>query len=630
MPSKKLPNAREVEKYAKGLDAFLASKRASTAREIGRLGKANPALVEPLVHALVALIKDGEQSVREAASDAIVELAHSKPIVEKLVEELLICADDKNHDVRRDAFVMLIRMGESDKDSFKAALPQLLPLVESAVEEKRRAIVAVLEKVGYEGVEYSVLVSKTEQMLEEAYCGGADVSRAKDAYARAKEAMMKGDFAKFKARIKDAEGHAKASILVEPIWTVELGSEARCTTISADGDLCVIGTSKGEIICFDGTGKKLWTYTCAGAVNDLDMFSLGRYIVASSEDKHVRLFERDGKLVWRAHAGEPTKAVSISSNGNRIFVAGNSNDVYVFDRAGNTIENIGVEEGSPERLAQTASGELFAMCCGDHNAYLLDRQFHVKWVQAVGTCHHIDISLTGSKLVSGGKGNYINCFDNMGRLAWRFEGKHPFGGVAVNMDGTRVFGASGDMLYCFDGEGRQIWRYRSRAEITDVRVSMHGYYVVISTKSGLAFLHNYEAYRHALERFESNLFAVAAMGVDTSDAVASYSLASKDFASGNYKSGAKHAIEGESRLRTSKLLRTLDAIKKAKCFMDQGAKEGANVSRCRALLVEAVSALSDERYNDALAKAAEALDAMKGAMKAKEWNKFVDDLVSDL
>lgn len=627
----KKENKESYEKYLKGLNAFLSSKRATTAREISSLRMTDPTLAEALLPALLSLLKDDEKSVRSAACESIVELLVSlNQLIPNAIENLLKFTDDNSQETRRETYLLLIKLGEKDKNAFRIALPQLLPLVESDNQEKRLAIITVLDKVGFAGKEYSYEISNMTQILEKSSLSGFDIEKAKKYFALAKEEMKKGNVPEFRRNISDAKNYAKKSVFVEEIWRVNLDSKPKTSAVSSDGDICVLGDSSGNIFCYDSNGKMLWTEKCLGAVNEVGIFSLGRFIVATSDDKYVRLFERDGKLIWKYYAGEATHALSISANGKKIFVAGASNVVYVFDREGNLLEKIVVSEGCPLKLVQSTDGRFFAMSCGDYHVYLLNNVFHVVWKKIVGRCKDVALSGLGDKLVVGEKGNFLNCFDNSGKLIWKFEGNDQFQHVASNLDGSRFFASSRKTLYSLDENGKLIWRFATDSEITDLSISPHGYYLVISTVTGLTFLHNYEAYRQALARFESNLCAVAAMGVDTSKAVSLYSEASKAFKICEYKKGAKLSIEAEARLRAEKLLKTIEAIKKAKEIMETSARDGLDVSRCRELLLDAVSALSDERYNEALAKAAESLESVKGAKKVKEWDKFIDDLISDL
>ncbi len=610
---------REAKRLIKGLDGFLASKRISTAGEVADFARANPESAKEVLPYFVALLKDGEDKVREAAFAAASRIAKEQPALVKALSDIIFeYTDNPNPAIRRDAFVMLIRMGMNNHANFQYPISKLLDLADGNSEEKRKAAAAVLEKIGLNGFGYMQTMQAAKNTLEHSEASGADMTRPKKLLMQARGQLKKGNYKSFTELVAQARKTALNERKVVQLWKSELKYEARCCALSTDGKMCVVGTSKNELICYDNAGKVLWKYMCEGELNDVDIFGIGKYIVATSSDKNVYCLDNGGKLKWKYRTGEVNRGVSISADGEKILTGGSSNVVYILARNGAIISKTDFVQGSPIRVAQTEDGEEYAMVFGDHNTYVFDKVFKVKWKFMTGICGYVDIARNGERTASAGRGNFLFCFDRMGKLAWRHDAKASFGGVAVADDGSMVFGASQQDLFCFDKDGKMLFKYLADSPITDIALSPFGHFIAVTTKEGALLLQNREAYKHTTDCAPEICETITALGAEVGDAKLLFSKASDAFGEGDYKTGTEHAMKAEEILKASRLKRGLEAVSKAKEVLSEAVSFGADVSKSETVLMQSISALESERFRVAVKLADEALDKAREALKAQK------------
>ncbi|MEM2900455.1 MAG: PQQ-binding-like beta-propeller repeat protein [Thermoplasmata archaeon] len=610
---------REAKKLIKGLDGFLASKRISTAHEVADFAKTKPEVAKEVLPHFVALLKDGEDKVREALFQASARIAKEQPsLVKQLTDIILEYTDNPNPAIRRDAFLMLIHMGKDNHANFLYGITKLLDMVEGTSEEKKKAAAAVLEKIGLHGFSYMQTMQAAKSTLEHAESSGADLTKAKKLIQQARGQIKKGNYDGFNELISQARKVALNARRVVQAWKNDLKYEVKCCEISTDGKMCVVGTSRNEIICYDANGKEQWKYRCEDVVNDVDIFGIGKFIVATSADKNVYCLDGKGELKWKYRTGEINRGVSISADGEKIVVGGSSNIVYTLARNGAVIAKTDFVQGSPIRISQTEDGEEYAMVFGDHYTYVFDKLFKMKWKYMTGICAYVDIARNGERTASAGKGNFIFCFDRMGKLAWRYDNKASFGGVAVSDDGKIILGGSQKDLFCFDKDGKIIFKYSVDAPITDVTLSPYGHYIVVATKEGVHFLQNRDAYKQTTDSATEICESVIALKGEIGDAKLLFSKASDAFSEGDYKSGTEYAMKAEEVLKTSRLKRGLEAVSKAKEVLAEAVSLGADVSKCETLLMHSISALESERFRVAIRLADEALDLAREALKSQK------------
>ncbi len=105
-----------------------------------------------------------------------------------------------------------------------------------------------------------------------------------------------------------------------PLWTVpaSAGEDLSTVVISRDGSTIVAGGDQLIALTFGGT--KLWT-GWSGTL--LDISSNGRYIV-TSQGPTVRLFSREGTMLWDQSLGTTVTALSMAPDGSLIAAAGGS------------------------------------------------------------------------------------------------------------------------------------------------------------------------------------------------------------------------------------------------------------------------------------------------------------------
>ena len=81
----------------------------------------------------------------------------------------------------------------------------------------------------------------------------------------------------------------------------------------------------------------MWTYSAGQNVNDVDISANGSYIVASSWDSNVYLFNKTSSTPeWSYSAGDQMYDVSISDDGEYIVAGSRDYYSYFFHRSSNT------------------------------------------------------------------------------------------------------------------------------------------------------------------------------------------------------------------------------------------------------------------------------------------------------
>ena len=92
------------------------------------------------------------------------------------------------------------------------------------------------------------------------------------------------------------------------IWRVSSG-ERLSSGVGSDGDLVVVGTSKGDVIAFNGDGVLIWKARVTSEVLAAAVVTGDLVIVRSADSRIYGLNAKDGKRRWIYQRATPTLAV---------------------------------------------------------------------------------------------------------------------------------------------------------------------------------------------------------------------------------------------------------------------------------------------------------------------------------
>ncbi len=244
----------------------------------------------------------------------------------------------------------------------------------------------------------------------------------------------------------------------------------------------------------DNSPVLLWSDTIGVHKTLVSCSGDGRYILAGSDTGILRMYNRNGAVLWSFNRdGKAVRSVAISGNGDyagAVFLneEGPSSSAYgevvFFNRNGNvlwvtstdpTVELITISDDSNAVYVSAGSGILYS--------YSRDGTMLAKNVSD-GRIWTLDSARDGSFAVAGSRimGNRLMAMRKDGVTAWNYSTKVGFGSADISPDGGSVAAAGYSQLYLFDRNGTMLWHYSGSAEFTSVAVSKNGEYSVAASQ----------------------------------------------------------------------------------------------------------------------------------------------------
>jgi WD40 repeat protein len=257
------------------------------------------------------------------------------------------------------------------------------------------------------------------------------------------------------------------AMAVQPSWTIAAapGQEFSSVVISADGSTIVAGGDQLAVVSANGT--KLWAAWSGAA---LDVSGNGRYIV-TSQGPAVRLFDRNGFLLWDQSPGPTVRSVSITPDGLMI-AAGGGSTIESWHNSGSglglnyteTVRSIRISPARDQIIVST------------NNAL---RAFNIslvpRWYDDTISPGSIGISGDGTRIVVQ-NGNHVRMYHGGGTLLW--DRQIPGGNIIAlvySRDGsTVVVGRDDNTVVSLDREGNLLWTATMSAFAGGVATSDNG------------------------------------------------------------------------------------------------------------------------------------------------------------
>jgi WD40 repeat protein len=254
---------------------------------------------------------------------------------------------------------------------------------------------------------------------------------------------------------------------VDPLWTVPSspGVELSEIAISHDGSTIVAGG--GQLIALSQEGKKLWA---GWSGTTLDLSQDGRYIV-TSQGQIVRLFTRQGTMLWDQSLGNGVAGLSISPDA-RIIAAGGGNSVQSWYNSGSGLGTNVTETVHDIRLSPVKDQVIVATAKALRS---FNMSFVPNWYDDTISPGIVEISGDGTGIVIP-NGNHVRMYHGSGTLLW--DRSFPGGTIislAYSYDGSTIVAGRDDTTFLIlDRDGKLLFTGHAGAWVTSVGVSDDG------------------------------------------------------------------------------------------------------------------------------------------------------------
>jgi WD40 repeat protein len=161
------------------------------------------------------------------------------------------------------------------------------------------------------------------------------------------------------------------------IFSIGRGSFFTATAVSDDGSVIAVGNRYGKIVILDPSGKQTNEIQLDRCIWSLDITPDGRYVVAATGEQTGKIFKclsSDKEPSLLIETNLPASAVSISSDGSKIFAA-DAQNVYFLEN-GQTVWQCHVVkglDGNIECVDMSDTGDYMVACTArsekEHNIY---------------------------------------------------------------------------------------------------------------------------------------------------------------------------------------------------------------------------------------------------------------------
>ncbi len=252
-----------------------------------------------------------------------------------------------------------------------------------------------------------------------------------------------------------------------PLWTVPAppGVELSTVAVSHDGSTIVAGGD--QLIALTPDGTKLWS-GWSGTMVDLSQD--GRYIV-TSQGQTVRLFTRQGILLWDQSLGDSVTDISISPDAE-IIAAGGGNTVQSWYNSGSGLGKNVTETVHDIKISPVKDQVIVATAKALRSFNL---SYVPNWYDDSLSPDIVEISGDGTGIVIP-NGNHIRMYHGSGTVLW--DQAFPGGNIislAYSRDGSTIVAGRDDAtVIVVDRDGNLLWTGTAGAWVMSVSVSDDG------------------------------------------------------------------------------------------------------------------------------------------------------------
>ncbi|MGA2919271.1 WD40 repeat domain-containing protein [Methanoregula sp.] len=294
---------------------------------------------------------------------------------------------------------------------------------------------------------------------------------------------------------------------VDPLWTVPAypGVELSTVALSHDGSTIVAGGDRLIVLSPDGT--KLWS---AWSGTTVDLSRDGSYIV-TSQGPTVRLFTRQGTMLWDQSLGDTVTDVSISPDASMI-AAGGGSYVQSWYNSGSglgrnvteTVHDIKLSPVKDQIIVTTAkalrsfnlsyvpnwyddsiSPGIVAIS-GDGTGIVIPNGNHIRMYHGSGTLLwdrsfpggniiSLAYSWDGSTIIAGRDDGTVLALDRDGNLLFTAKAGVWAMSVGVSDDGSTIAtGSIDNQIRVFNRQGTLLGSYKTQSPIKSRSVAVSG------------------------------------------------------------------------------------------------------------------------------------------------------------
>ena len=252
-----------------------------------------------------------------------------------------------------------------------------------------------------------------------------------------------------------------------PLWTVPAPPGVELSTVAISHDGLTIVAGGDQLIALTPDGTKLWS---GWSGTTLDLSQDGRYIV-TSQGQTVRLFTRQGTMLWDQSLGDSVSGVSISP-GAEIIAAGGGNTVESWYISGSGLGKNVTETVHDIKLSPVKDQVIVTTAKALRSFNL---SYVPNWYDDTISPGIVEISGDGTGIVIP-NGDHLRMYHGSGTLLW--DRSFPGGNIislAYSQDGsTLVAGRDDGKVMVVDRDGDLLWTGSAGAWVTSVSVSDDG------------------------------------------------------------------------------------------------------------------------------------------------------------
>jgi outer membrane protein assembly factor BamB len=154
--------------------------------------------------------------------------------------------------------------------------------------------------------------------------------------------------------------------------------------ITPDAGLIAIGSLDEHLYLFDQNGQLIIKHPVGSPIRHISLTSDGNYVFASTEDHHIRAFDRQGSERWTyVTEGSVWAGTRIAEQAHCLVAGSNDGFIYGLDFGGSEIWRFDTG-GAINNLAVTSDGRTCAVVGKANTAYLLNSRGNVLWEYQTG------------------------------------------------------------------------------------------------------------------------------------------------------------------------------------------------------------------------------------------------------
>jgi WD40 repeat protein len=278
------------------------------------------------------------------------------------------------------------------------------------------------------------------------------------------------------------------NVFESPSWSFETTNEFLCVDISADGEYIVASSDNSQLYLFQRSSPvPLWTFETNIPVWGIVISSDGNYIVAAYS-RGFYVFNRSNPTpLWEFNPGANLVFHSLAISANGQYIAVVYDKLYFFNITGQHpmwIANI-----TSRSVALSSNGHYIALSGEDERLYFINytKPNPIWSYESSGSISAISMSANGDIIVIGKSYSLLNDF---GRLCvfnksfstpiWEYEYGCAVTAVDISKDGNYIIagGYNGNICLFETENPNPLWNYRSNSEVCSSLINYDGLYII--------------------------------------------------------------------------------------------------------------------------------------------------------